>query len=111
MGGPFCCKIKTMYITKEQYEYALARVEELLPTVDDNTPANSKYAVELSMVSDVTYCLIIRKKRHDTKELAGEIWISPSRISDYVSDRSEPTLKIARRLCRTLEISPVAVLG
>jgi len=25
-------------VTKEQYEFALARVEELLPLVDDNTP-------------------------------------------------------------------------
>ena len=29
-------------VTKEQYEFALARVEELLPLVDDNTPANDK---------------------------------------------------------------------
>lgn len=36
-------------ITKEQYEFALARVEELLPLVDDNTPANDKNAVELSI--------------------------------------------------------------
>ena len=27
-------------VTKEQYEFALARVEELLPVIDDNTPAN-----------------------------------------------------------------------
>ena len=29
-------------ITKEQYEFALARIEELLPMVDDNTPANDE---------------------------------------------------------------------
>lgn len=29
-------------ITKEQYEFALERVEELLPLVDDNTPVNDK---------------------------------------------------------------------
>lgn len=40
-------------VTKEQYEFALARVEELLPLVDGNTPANDKNAVELSVVSDV----------------------------------------------------------
>ena len=34
-------------ITKEQYEFALARIEELLPMVDDNTPANDRNAVEL----------------------------------------------------------------
>ena len=34
-------------VTKEQYEFALARVAELLPLVGDNTPANDKNAVEL----------------------------------------------------------------
>ena len=28
-------------ITKEKYEFALARIEELLPMVDDNTPAHA----------------------------------------------------------------------
>ena len=37
-------------ITKEQYEFALARIEELLPMVDDNTPANDRNAVELTMI-------------------------------------------------------------
>ncbi len=40
-------------ITKEQYEFALARIEELLPMVDDNTPSNDRNAVELTMMSDV----------------------------------------------------------
>lgn len=40
-------------ITKEQYEYALSRVEELLPLVTDQIPANDKNAIELSLVSDI----------------------------------------------------------
>lgn len=40
-------------VSKEQYEFALARVEELLPLVDDNTPANDKNAVELTVMSDI----------------------------------------------------------
>ena len=40
-------------ITKEQYEFALARIEELLPLVNDNTPSNDRNAVELTMMSDV----------------------------------------------------------
>ncbi len=39
--------------TKDQYEFALARIEELLPLIDDNTPANDKNAVELSIMSEV----------------------------------------------------------
>ena len=48
-------------ISKEQYEFALARVEELLPLVDDNTPANDKKAVELTMMSDI---VIAYEKKH-----------------------------------------------
>ena len=40
-------------VTKEQYEFALTRVEELLPLVDDNTPSNDKNAVELMAISDI----------------------------------------------------------
>jgi len=40
-------------ITKDRYEFALARIEELLPMVDDNTPANDRNAVELTMMSNL----------------------------------------------------------
>lgn len=42
-----------MEISKEQYEYSLQRIEELLPLVTDETPLNDKKAVELTIVSDV----------------------------------------------------------
>ena len=45
------------------------------------------------------------------KQLAVQIGVSPSRISDYISGRAEPTLKIARMLCRILNIQPAAMLG
>ena len=45
------------------------------------------------------------------KQLAHEIGVSPSRISDYVSGRCEPTLKIARLLCKTLGVTPAAMMG
>ena len=116
-------------ITKEQYEFALARIEELLPLVDDNTPANDRNAVELTMMSDAvidyekehfpigkpTVAQLIQlsldEKNMSQKQLASEIGVSPSRISDYVSGRAEPTLKIARLLCMALGITPSAMLG
>ena len=115
--------------SKEQYEFALARIEELLPLVDDNTPANGRNAVELTMMSDVvidyekehypiskpTVAQLIQlsldEKNMSQKQLAEEIGVSQSRISDYVSGRAEPTLKIARMLCMTLGITPAAMLG
>ncbi len=116
-------------ITKEQYTYALDRIEELLQVVNDEMPANDKRVVELSVVSDVVIayekehfpiekptvaCLIelsLEEKGMTQKQLAKEIGISPSRVSDYISGRSEPTLKIARLLCRILNIPPSAMLG
>ena len=116
-------------ITKEQYEFALSRIEELLPLVDDSTPANDKNAVELSLLSDVVIAydkehypigkptvaelieLSLEEKGLTQKQLANEIGVSPSRISDYVSGRSEPTLKVARMLCQVLGIQPAAMLG
>lgn len=116
-------------ISKEQYEFAQARVEELLPLVNDDTPANDRNAIELTMVSDVVIeyekehypiskpnlsQLIqtsLNEKNMSQKQLAAEIGISPSRISDYVSGRAEPTLKIARMLCSILNIPPSVMLG
>lgn len=34
-------------ITKEQYEFALDRIEELLSLVNDDTSANDRYTIEL----------------------------------------------------------------
>ena len=116
-------------ITKEQYEFALARIEELLPLVDDNTPANDRNAIELTMMSNIVIeyekehypiskpsvaqliQLSLEEKKISQKQLATEIGVSPSRINDYVSGRAEPTLKIARLLCATLGITPSAMLG
>ena len=40
-------------ITKQQYEFALARIEELLPLVNDDTPVNDPDAIELIKMSDI----------------------------------------------------------
>ena len=116
-------------ITKEQYEFALARIEELLPLVGDETPANDRNAIELTMMSDVVIDyekehfpigkpsvaelieLSLEEEGMTQKQLAQEIGVSPSRINDYVSGRAEPTLRIARLLCRVLNITPAQMLG
>lgn len=118
-----------MDISKEQYEYALTRIEELLPLVTDETPAHDKNAMELTIVADVVeeyenkyypiakptigdlISLSIEEKGMTQKQLASEIGVSPSRISDYISGRAEPTLRIARALCTVLGIAPAAILG
>lgn len=118
-----------MKITKEQYEFALKRIEELHPLIDDNTPTNDANAIEFSMVAEIVIAyeeehfpidkptvaelieLSIEEKGLTQKQLAGEVGVSQSRISDYLSGRAEPTLKIARVLCQVLNIPPAAMLG
>ena len=116
-------------ITQIQYEYALAKIEELLPLVDDSTPANDKNAVELSIMSEIVIAyekdhfpiekptiaqlieLALEEANMSQKQLANEIGVSPSRINDYLSGRAEPTLKVAKSLCKVLSINPAAMLG
>lgn len=116
------------YVGNQQYEFALNRIEELLPLVTDETPANDKNAIELTLMSDIVESyekrhfpigkpsvselieLSLSEKEMTQKQLATEIGISPSRINDYITGRSEPTLKIARLLCKVLNITPAAML-
>lgn len=118
-----------MDMSRQQYEYALNRIEELLPLVTEETPASDKNAIELAIVSDVveTYeklhypiakptigeliSLSIEEKGITQKQLAQELGVSPSRVSDYITGRAEPTLRIARALCVILGIAPSAMLG
>ena len=118
-----------MEITKQQYEYSLNRIEELLPLVTDETPIGDKNAVELTIVSDVVEAyekkhypiakptigelisLSIEEKGMTQKQLAKELGVSPSRVSDYISGRAEPTLRFARAICLILGIAPAAMLG
>jgi len=121
-------KNQKIMVTKNQYEFALDRIEQLLPLVDDNMSANDANAIELSVLSDLVIAyekehypigkptvaelieLSLTEKRMTQKQLALEIGVSPSRINDYVSGRSEPTLKNAGLLCRVLGISPSVML-
>ena len=116
-------------ITDIQYEYALARIEELLPLTDDSTPANDRNAVELSLMSEIVIAyeaenfpiekptiaqlieLALEEASMTQKQLASEIGVSPSRVNDYITGRAEPTLKVAKSLCKVLSINPSAMLG
>ena len=112
-----------------KYEYALSRIEDLLPKVTEDTPADAPLASELAIMSDVVIAyerehfpiekptvaeliqLSLEDKGMTQKQLAQEIGVSPTRISDYVSGRAEPTLKVARLLCTALGIAPALLLG
>lgn len=120
--------MSNMIPSKKKYEYALAKIEKLLPLVDDSTSSKDDNAVELAVLSDVVIAyekkhypiekptraelitLALEEKKMTQKDLAAEIGISQSRISDYVSGRAEPTLRIASLLCKALNIAPAEML-
>ncbi len=118
-----------MEVSKEKYDYAQARIEALLPQVNENTPMDDPMMVELMIVSDVVeayeavHCHIatptlgeiildaLENAGMTSRQLAEKIGVSPSRISDYIHNRAEPTLKVARQLCQVLDITPAEILG
>ncbi|MDE7347109.1 MAG: helix-turn-helix domain-containing protein [Muribaculaceae bacterium] len=114
---------------ERQYEWAVERVEELLPLVKDDTPASDSNYIELVLLSNLVadyseehYSLgepslieVIKLRMYEMgltqAALAKLIGVSPSRISDYLSGKSEPTLKVGRLLSQKLDIDPAIVLG
>ncbi len=114
---------------EQQYEWAVSRVEELLPLVKEDTPTSDPNYIELVLLSNLVadysdehYSLgepslidIIKLRMYEMgltqAALAKLIGVSPSRISDYLSGKSEPTLKVGRLLSQKLDIDPAIVLG
>jgi HTH-type transcriptional regulator/antitoxin HigA len=112
-----------------QYNWAVKRVEELLPMVDDNTPLDDPYSIELELLSNLVadysekhFALgepslsdVIKLRMYEMGinqiELSSLLEISPSRVSEYMTGKSEPTLPVARNISRKLNISPSVVLG
>lgn len=109
-------------ITESLYNMALARIEELLPLVTEETPAEDAKSVELCLMSDIVeeyekkhfpiakpdfkevIKMRLEEENMQKKTLAERIGVSPSRVSEYLSGKAEPTLKVASAICRTLNI-------
>lgn len=111
------------------YKAAMERIEELLPLVDDNTPPNDKNLVELDLLSSLvseyedehypikqpslveTIKLRMFEMGLNQTKLSEILGVSPSRVSDYLTGRSEPTLNVARKISKALNIDANVVLG
>ncbi|MDL2251495.1 helix-turn-helix domain-containing protein [Odoribacter sp. OttesenSCG-928-J03] len=123
-------KLKRMKIENEiAYTATMARIEELLPLVDDNTPLDDKNLIELDLLSglveeyeDIHYQIktpslieVLKLRMYEMglnqTSLAQLLGVSKSRISDYLTGKSEPTLKVAREINKKLNIDSDIVLG
>jgi len=112
-----------------EYNTASSRIKELLTKVNNETPSRDKSLVELSLLSNlvadyekVNYLIktptlsdIIKLRMYEMKlnqvKLSELLGVSPSRISEYLSGKSESTLKAAREISRKLNIDANIVLG
>ena len=114
---------------EKQYNSAMARIEELLKVVTDKTPEDDINSVELVLLSnlvadyeDVHYPIkkpslvdVLKLRMYELgltqNGLASLLGMNQSKISEILSGKSEPTLKQARMIATTLNISPAVVLG
>lgn len=112
-----------------QYNWAVARVEQLLLLVDDTTPASDSNFIELELLSglvadysDEHFAIgsprladVLKLRMYEMglnqNKLSELLEVSQSRISEYLTGKSEPTLKVARTISQKLNISPDIVLG
>lgn len=115
--------------TKKEYKVFCDRIEELLLVVDNETPTSDKNYIELDLLSDfvadfeeIYYPItspslidIIKLRMYERglnqKKLSEILNLSTSRISEYLTGKNEPTLKVARDISLKLDIDPAIVLG
>jgi len=116
-------------INEAVYKTALERIEELLPMVTDDTPIYDRKAIELKIMSDIVIeyeeChfpianstladvvkMRLEQEAMSQRDFAKKLGVSPSRVSEYLTGKSEPTLKIARNISKILNIEPAIILG
>ncbi|MDH6341371.1 HTH-type transcriptional regulator/antitoxin HigA [Parabacteroides sp. PFB2-12] len=119
----------TKIITEKQYQAACERIEELLPLVSNETPISDRNFIELDLISNLvadyeekhfpvtkpTLIEILKLRMYEMnltqKGLSELIGVSPSRISEILSGKSEPTFQMARTISKTLHIDADIVLG
>jgi HTH-type transcriptional regulator / antitoxin HigA len=115
--------------TKKEYFAITNRIEELLSFVNNETPITDKNFIELDLLSDLvadyeetiepitapTLIEAIKLRMYERglnqKRLSELLGVSTSRVSEYLTGKSEPPLKTAREISQKLDIDPMIVLG
>jgi HTH-type transcriptional regulator/antitoxin HigA len=104
-------------------------MEDLLKIVGNDTPSDNKDFIELDLISDLVADYeeehfpikkpdligAIKLRMHEMNlnqnRLSALLGVSTSRVSEYLTGKSEPTLSVARNISRKLNISASVVLG
>ena len=114
---------------EQAYRAALKRIDELLPLTGDEVSRDDPNVLELDMLSDMveeyeevhypigkpTIAEVVRLRMYEMglnqQKVAVLLGISPSRISELLHGKSEPTPPVARAMVQKLSIPPEVVLG
>lgn len=112
-----------------EYAAIMSRIDELVEFVDDNTSKTSKEYVELDILVDLVQAYekehykiekpslvdVIKLRMYEMnltqKQVSEILGVSPSRVSEYLSGKVEPTLNIARKINKKLNIDSDIILG
>lgn len=113
----------------KEYDVLNARMEKLLKLVSNETSANDPNLIELDVISalieeyeEIHYPIsrptlqeVLKMRMEELnitqKGLSDLLEVSPSRISEIITGKVEPTLSIARKIGQKLNISASVILG
>jgi HTH-type transcriptional regulator/antitoxin HigA len=114
---------------EEQYQALLQRVNELMDVVSEDTPRYNPDFIELDLLADLveeyeihhhpvakpTLVDALKLSMYEMgltqKALSELLGVSTSRVSEYLTGKSEPTLKVARTIHQQLHIDANIILG
>ncbi len=116
---------------RKEYDVIMARFEELALSIGENAPQdeNSPIYIEMKILADLieqyenihfhiapptfveTFKLRIEEMALTQVIVAKKIGVSPSRVSEYLSGKTEPTLQVARVISKEFKIDANIILG
>lgn len=111
------------------YNAVMFRIEELMEQVDENAPMTDFRVMELDLLVELaeeyedekfpmgTPSLpdVMKLRMHEMnltqEKLAEMLGLSQSRISNFLTGKTEPTLDVARNISKQLNIEAGIILG
>jgi len=118
-----------MIQTEKEYNAIVERIEILLQNPDNIENQETQGYIELNVLSNLvadfeenhfpvkkptlieTMKLRMYERGLNQKRVSELLGVSTSRVSEYLTGKSEPPLKIARNISQKLNIDPIIVLG
>lgn len=118
-----------MLQTEKEYNAIVERIEILLQNPENIENQDAQGYIELNILSELvadfeenhypikkptlieTMKLRMYERGLNQKRLSELLGVSTSRVSEYLTGKSEPPLKTARDISQKLDIDPMIVLG